>query len=285
MSMGRMYGIGEFASIGRVSVRMLRHYDEIGLLAPARVDPFTGYRSYAAEQLATLGRIVELRALGLRLDDITRVVCGQADDAELRRLLEVARLEAEHRMVEDTARLARIDAHLRASAGGSDMSTTTIISPEVRAIDPLTVAVRSARAPGWGPAIGPVVGPLFGEVFGTLSAAGLGDAGPAVGVYQADESGDESGVLVTAGFVVPEGTAAIEGLEVRTLPALAQAAVAVHRGDMEHIHETWEALVAWIRAHGFELSGACREVYWTPGDRPQSEWVTDLVQPVTRPEA
>lgn len=41
-----MFSIGEFASIGRVSVRMLRHYDEIGLLTPARVDPFTGYRSY-----------------------------------------------------------------------------------------------------------------------------------------------------------------------------------------------------------------------------------------------
>lgn len=40
-----MYTIGEFASIGRVSVRMLRHYDEIGLLRPARVDPHSGYRS------------------------------------------------------------------------------------------------------------------------------------------------------------------------------------------------------------------------------------------------
>ncbi len=49
-----MLNIGDFASHGRVSVRMLRHYDAIGLLRPARVDPVTGYRSYEAGQLARL---------------------------------------------------------------------------------------------------------------------------------------------------------------------------------------------------------------------------------------
>jgi DNA-binding transcriptional MerR regulator len=39
-----MFSIGEFARLGGVSIRTLRHYDEIGLLAPATVDPLTGYR-------------------------------------------------------------------------------------------------------------------------------------------------------------------------------------------------------------------------------------------------
>jgi DNA-binding transcriptional MerR regulator len=47
-----MFTIGEFARHGRVSVRMLRHYDSTGLLRPARVDPASGYRFYAAGQLA-----------------------------------------------------------------------------------------------------------------------------------------------------------------------------------------------------------------------------------------
>ena len=46
-----MYTIGEFAALARVSVRMLRHYDAIGLLEPAGVDPRTGYRSYTADQV------------------------------------------------------------------------------------------------------------------------------------------------------------------------------------------------------------------------------------------
>ena len=48
-----MFSIGEFARHGRVSVRMLRHYDAIGLLRPATVDAATGYRFYQAGQLAS----------------------------------------------------------------------------------------------------------------------------------------------------------------------------------------------------------------------------------------
>ena len=55
-----MFSIGDFASHGRVSVRMLRHYDAIGLLRPAYVDPATGYRSYRAGQLGRLNRVVAL---------------------------------------------------------------------------------------------------------------------------------------------------------------------------------------------------------------------------------
>ena len=51
------FSIGEFARHGRVSVRMLRHYDAIGLLRPACVDPVTGYRSYEVSQLAELNRL------------------------------------------------------------------------------------------------------------------------------------------------------------------------------------------------------------------------------------
>jgi DNA-binding transcriptional MerR regulator len=59
-----VYRIGEFARIGGVSIRTLRHYDELGLLAPAWVDPETGYRSYEARQLKRLNRLVALKDLG-----------------------------------------------------------------------------------------------------------------------------------------------------------------------------------------------------------------------------
>ena len=49
-----MFKIADFSRFTRVSVKMLRHYDEIGLLRPARVDPESGYRYYAAAQLPRL---------------------------------------------------------------------------------------------------------------------------------------------------------------------------------------------------------------------------------------
>src|SRR5581483_10239178 len=61
-----MFRIGEFSKIARVSGRLLRYYDEIGLLSPQSIDPETGYRYYSARQLPRLNRILVLKELGYR---------------------------------------------------------------------------------------------------------------------------------------------------------------------------------------------------------------------------
>lgn len=273
-----MYTIGRFASIGRVTVRMLRHWDEVGLLVPARVDPATGYRSYAPEQVADLAEIVRLRDLGLGLVDVGRVLrAGDARAAHA--VLGSAREELRRSVAADTDRLARFDAYLRDGEGGTPMSTTET-PVELVSVPAQRVAVLTRRAAGYGSAnIGPVVGPMFPEAVPHLEAAGVA-SGPAVAVYSADESGDGSGVLVTAGFEIGDDVLDVPGLEVQVLPALERAAVTTHHGSMETIDETWMGLVDGVKAQGAVPSDACREIYLTPGDRPQSEWVTRLVQPV-----
>ena len=62
-----MFRIGDFSRIARVSARLLRFYDEIGLLAPAHADPQSGYRFYTVEQLERLNRITVLKDLGFSL--------------------------------------------------------------------------------------------------------------------------------------------------------------------------------------------------------------------------
>jgi len=276
-----MLSIGEFASIGRVSVRMLRHYDRIGLLRPARVDALTGYRAYAATQLTLLSRIVELKGLGLTLEQVSHVVWGDVDDGQVERMLESARTELQSTIADAEARLRRLDASLKRIRGETVMPSSQTITAEVRSIEAQRVATLTRKAPGFGPAnVSPVIGPMFPESADLIQAAGIQKFGPAVALYEADESGDGTGALVTAGFVVPDNTASIDGLDVGTLPGIAQAAVTVHRGEVAGIGESWNALIEWAREHGYELDGICREVYWTPGDRPQSEWVTDLIQPV-----
>ena len=69
-----MFSIGDFAALGRVSPRMLRHYDAIGLLRPAVTDPATGYRHYQADQLRRLNRVIALKDLGLSLAQIADVI-------------------------------------------------------------------------------------------------------------------------------------------------------------------------------------------------------------------
>ncbi len=56
-----MLKIGDFSKLSRVSIRMLRYYDEKELLKPAEIDASTGYRYYREDQLPVIGRIVALR--------------------------------------------------------------------------------------------------------------------------------------------------------------------------------------------------------------------------------
>src|SRR3954462_12007789 len=101
---GVVFSIGDFARHGQVSVRMLRHYDKLGLLAPASVDPVTGYRSYDAAQLGTLNRIVALNDLGLTLRQVGQILADDIATDELLQMLRVRQAELTSQIEADTSR-------------------------------------------------------------------------------------------------------------------------------------------------------------------------------------
>jgi DNA-binding transcriptional MerR regulator len=98
-----MLSIGDFARLGRVSVRMLRHYDAIGLLCPAAVDPVSGYRFYQADQLRRLNRVIALKDLGFTLQQVRSILDDKVDVAELRGMLRLRRAQLEAQMLSDAA--------------------------------------------------------------------------------------------------------------------------------------------------------------------------------------
>src|SRR5690242_3708649 len=108
-----MFTIGEFAKHGRVSVRMLRHYDAIGLLHPVRTDPTSGYRYYEAGQLARLNRVIALKDLGFSLHQVKALLDDDIGTEELRGMLRLRRAELEAAVAEAVARLAQVEARLR----------------------------------------------------------------------------------------------------------------------------------------------------------------------------
>src|ERR1700720_772036 len=105
-----MFSIGDFASYGRVSVRMLRHYDAIGLLRPASVDQETGYRSYEAGQLSQLNRIVALKELGFTLQRVQSILDDKVSVEELRGMLRLRQAELQAQITVDRAGLAQVEA-------------------------------------------------------------------------------------------------------------------------------------------------------------------------------
>lgn len=102
-----MLKIGEFSKLSRVSIRMLRHYDEIGLLKPAHIDPDSGYRYYGEDQLPVAGRITALKEMGFGLSAIGQMLPQYGDKAMLERclLLKRAELQEEHQRMAYRLRL------------------------------------------------------------------------------------------------------------------------------------------------------------------------------------
>src|SRR5580693_5482797 len=108
-----MFTIGDFARHGRVSVRMLRHYDATGLLRPAYVDPGSGYRYYEASQLARLNRIIALKDLGFTLEQVRVMLDEQVSAEQLRGMLRLRHAELQSRIAADTSRLAQVGVRLK----------------------------------------------------------------------------------------------------------------------------------------------------------------------------
>lgn len=70
------YRIGVFAQMNRVTIKTLRHYDEIGLLKPEFVDDTNGYRYYTSKQLPHLHQIIALKDIGFSLEEIHAILQG-----------------------------------------------------------------------------------------------------------------------------------------------------------------------------------------------------------------
>jgi DNA-binding transcriptional MerR regulator len=273
-----MFTIGDFAHLGRVSVRMLRHYDAVGLLPPAHVDPSSGYRFYTAAQLQRLNRLLALKDLGLTLDQVRVVLDEKLSVEQLHGMLSLRRAELRQQILADESRLRRVEARLRAIEREGAMPTDDVVLKPVPAT---RVARLTATADSYGPEdIGPVIQPLYPELMARLERAGVPITGYGIATY-APADGDQ--VLVEAGFTVSVEPAASYDFEVVDLPALAEAATIVHRGTMDDVDVTYQAVAAWIEAHGYRQHGFGREVYLRYGEGDPADWITELQLEITKP--
>lgn len=102
-----MIKIGDFSKLSRISIRMLRHYDEQGLLPPAFTDRMSGYRYYGADQLPEAERIQALRSMGFGLAVIREILekYGEAEEIERYLLLKKTELENQLRETGEKIRL------------------------------------------------------------------------------------------------------------------------------------------------------------------------------------
>jgi DNA-binding transcriptional MerR regulator/effector-binding domain-containing protein len=275
-----MFAIGEFARHGRVSVRVLRHYDAIGLLEPVCVDPATGYRFYEAGQLSRLNRIVALKNLGFTLQQVASILDDQVTLADLRGMLKLRQSELQEQIATDAARLAQVEARLQAIEGEASEPAAVM----VRRIGPAQVAELTSMAAGYEPQfITPVIQPLYHALTRQLCDANIAVTGPGVAYYE--DAGDEAGaVKVHAALPVAEQPGGLRGFRVIDLSEIPAAATLIHHGSMDDILPSIQALARWIDASGHRSLGYAREVTLKLADA-RDDWVTELQEPIAPKEA
>ena len=270
-----MFKIGEFSKLSQVPIKTLRYYDEIGLLRPAQVDDFSGYRYYSAEQLPRLNRILALKDLNLSLAEIGEILDGELPAEQMRGMLRLKQAEVRGRMKEEEARLARVEWRLRQIEREGTMPEEEVV---VKSIPAMKVAVIREVIPTYSD-----ISRLYGALFKHTGRHRAKPSGPALSIYY-DEGFRENDVDVEAGVPVSKDIPDGDRVKVRELAAVPDMACTVHQGSYDTMGEAYNRLLTWIEANGYRICGPNREVYIKgPGlfTKPAS-YVTELQIPVEK---
>lgn len=293
--------IGDLARLCGISVRMLRHYHEIGLLEPGHVDATTGYRSYGKAQHERLVQILQIRDLGFSLADTKELLSAELSGHRLNELLEThkARLEQEISVTSDRLQRTqdvldmanptmsmnqRLDRLTSIGAAMNEKEAPQIVV-EVKSTPSKWVAQVSGVADSWAPSeIGTVISPLYPRLEMLMQNAGLKSSGTSMAWYDDTTDGRVS-VNATLEIEPPDvptepttTPASDSELQIVELAGLPRAATTLHRGPMSDCGDTYAALIDWISANGHKIDGHGRELDIECG--PDGPLLTEIQIPI-----
>lgn len=271
-----MLKIGEFSKLSRVSIRMLRHYDEIGLLAPETIDPFTGYRYYSEAQLIAANRITALKELGFSLAGISELLACWDDRAALERQLLLKRAEALAEAAEAERRLRLLDTAIERLRKDE---TTMKYDVTVKTLPERYVASVRQIIPSYD-----LEGHLWSIFLKETAHMHIQDGDPCLCTAMFyDGEYKEADVDVEIQKSVKGSYPDTEHVKFKTVPAV-QVASAVCKGSYDQISEVNAAVAAWVEANGYAFDGTAFNIYHvSPHEtRNPSEFVTEVCYPVRR---
>ena len=257
-----MFLIGEFSKIGRISTRMLRHYDEIGLFKPQHIEQETGYRYYSAAQLPQLNRILALKDLGLTLEQIRGLINNNISAEELHGMLLMKKAQVEQTLQEEARRMRSIEERIWEIETEGILSDDNVIlksMPEQKYLS--TRQVVPTVADGFR---------LMYDIHRLLPQSTNDNLLGHFGLIFHSEGFTTENVDVEMGFFVdhaffqqltlPNG----QELKIRTVPAVEHMATLARVGIYNDSVGHYGALGTWIERHDYKIAGAGWEVFIEP---------------------
>lgn len=270
-----MLKIGDFSKLARISIRMLRHYDSMGLLTPASIDRFTGYRYYSEGQLPLASRINALRDMGFGLADMQEIL-REKDPARFRRRLEEKREELGDQAEGLRRRMLLLETAIeRIGKEGSEMTYNVIR----KTLPEMYMACTRQIIPSYD---------REGEVWQTmtkeLAPLHVQDGNPSYTlVVFYDGEYKEENVDVEARKNVIGTYPDTEHVKFKTIPAMEIASV-TRKGGYDWISEANAALANWIHDNGYEISDLGFNIYHVSPHESQNpdDWVTEVCYPIRK---
>ena len=272
-----MFRIGEFSRITRVTIDTLRHYDALGLLKPAKVDPLTGYRYYSARQLMSLNRTagyasVALKEVGFSLEEIARILhpAGRLTNDQLRGMLKAQLVRAEQEVQAAQQRQERILARLHYLNLEDDMPAYEVT---LKPVDKLTVAAIREVVP-----VLEQMPQRCSEMFDTIARwmqANRLPFGPSMSIYY-NEGFTREDIDTECAFIIPDPdaakTAKVEApIEVRQIKAVPLVASTIETDGFYKkpggLLPAYNALAQWIEENGYQIAGPPRELFYGSAER------------------
>lgn len=275
-----MFKIGDFSKICQVSIRVLRHWDEMGLLKPSHTDASTGYRYYAIEQLERVNRILALRGLGLSLPQIVQLLAEQVSVSEIRGMLRLKQAELQQQMEASQAMLARVEVRLKQIEQQGAMPDYDVM---LKSVQPQRIVSTREVTPT-----------MYSLVDLILEAdtARLRHRDRAAGALFAvfhDDCYDDQQIDIEIGFGItsemPDGIPLPRGSSLKPgeLHGINLMACTIHQGEWAKLPYGYAALGLWIDANGYQINGEGREIFHHIGlDDQHYTTVTELQMPVVK---
>ena len=260
-----MFRIGEFSRITRVTIDTLRHYDALGLLKPANVDPFTGYRYYSARQLASLNRILELKEVGFSLEEIARILQEKPNNDELRGMLKAQLARAEQDAQAAQLRRERILTRLNSLDLEDHMPEYEVT---LKPVETLTIAAIRETVPTL-----EQMPHRCSEMFDTIERWVRDNhlpLGPSMSIYY-NEGFVRENIDTECSFIIPDANAAsrvspVAPIKIRQLEPVPLMASTVATDDFYKkpggLLPAYNALARWIEDNGYQIAGPPRELFY-----------------------
>lgn len=265
-----MLKIGDFSKLSRISIRMLRHYDELGLLVPKTTDSFTSYRYYAEDQLTIAGRIATLREMGFGLSAVSEILKSYGDAKALTEFLSVKRAEVQAQAEETSQRLLLLDTAIKRL--GKD-ETAMNYSVSVKTMPERYVASVRKIIPAYDQE-----GMLWGILMQETAALKMQHADPCntLALFH-DDGFKERDVDVEVQMTVKGSYKNTENVVFKTEPAVEYAS-ATYKGSYEQTTAVNQAVAAWVQDNGYEFGGMMFCIYHVSPHETQNpeEYVTEV---------